>query len=36
MESFKKSGKADLDTSDSSDDKVVLAVTEFKFSCNLC
>lgn len=37
MESFRISGKADSDTNDSSDeDKVILAATEFKFSCNLC
>ncbi len=36
IESFRISGKADSDTKDSSDDKVILAVTEFKFRCNLC
>ena len=36
MESFRISGKADLDTNDSSNDEVILAATEFKFSCNLC
>jgi len=36
MESFRISGKADSDTNDSSNDEVTLAVTEFKFSCNLC
>ena len=38
MESFRIFGnwKDDLDTNDSSDDEVIPAVTEFKFSCNLC
>jgi len=36
MESFRISGNADSDTNDSSDDEVILAATEFKFSCNLC
>ena len=36
MESFRISGNADSDTNDSSNDKVILAATEFKFSCNLC
>ncbi len=36
MECFRISGKADWDTNDSSKDEVILAATEFKFSCNLC
>jgi len=36
MESFRISGNADSDRNDSSDDEVILAATEFKFSCNLC
>ena len=36
LESFRISGKAHLDTNDSSDGEVILAATEFKFSCNLC
>ncbi len=35
MESFRVTGKADSDTNDSSNDTVILSVTEFKFSCNL-
>ncbi len=35
MECFRISGKAYSDTNDSSDDEVILAATEFKFSCNL-
>jgi len=36
MESFRISGNADSGTNDSSNDEVILAATEFKFSCNLC
>jgi hypothetical protein len=36
MECFRISENADWDTIDSSEDEVILAATEFKFSCNLC
>jgi hypothetical protein len=36
MECFRISGRADSDTSGSSDNEAILAVTEFKVSCNLC
>ncbi len=36
MESFRIGGTADSDKSDSKDDKVVMATTEFKLSYNLC
>ena len=36
MESFRIGGTEDSDKSDSKDDKVIMAATEFKFSCNLC
>ena len=36
MECFRIGGMADSDKSDSKDNKVIMVVTEFKFSCNLC
>jgi len=36
IKSFRISGKAYLDTNDSSNNEVILAATEFKFSCNIC
>ena len=36
MENFRIGGTADSDKSDSKDDEVIMATTEFKFSCNLC
>ena len=36
MESFRIGGTADSDKSDSKDNEVIMAATEFKFVCNLC
>ena len=36
MENFRIGGTADSDKSDSKDNEVIMATTEFKFSCNLC
>ena len=36
VESFRIHGKAELDMSDSKEDKVVATVTAYKVNCNLC